>query len=249
MSSLYANVVNELEKIFIKKKNLFFLVIAALIPIGVVLTFLLAQNTLGLFAITAGGFPIFILGIITNLFLPIMVFSVATEIFTGEIGDRTLKLTLLRPISRFTVFLSKTISLGIFIVVNLGVVLIVSVISSLFLKQTQAFSGLGEVLLAYITAFVPMLCLSIGAVFLAQFFKNTVGALTSCIFVYVAGKLVPFISPALSRIMPFSYTDWHLLWLGSTVGPGKLLNVFTMLLAYCLVAFSVGFYLFDQKDL
>jgi ABC-2 type transport system permease protein len=148
------------------------------------------------------------------------------------------------------VFLSKNISIGVFIIINLGLVFVISVISGFFLEGgTLSAAGLFQALLAYIAAVVPMLFLGIMAVFLAQFFKNSGAALTTSIFVYLAGKAVPFLSPTLAKIIPFSYTDWYMMWIGNAVSSSRLFNVFLIILSYSLILSALGFYLFDRKDI
>lgn len=58
--------------------------------------------------------------------LPLLIASVAVDTFSCEFGDKTLKIILLRPISRFKVFTSKIICIGTYIIVNLFIVFIVS---------------------------------------------------------------------------------------------------------------------------
>ncbi len=250
MTGLYPNTVNEVQKIFLRKKYVVFLVITALIPIAAAFSFNLLQSKLAIFAVNSASFPILILGLFTGLVLPLYIFSAASDIFSGEIGEKTLKIVLTRPITRFNVFLSKNFSIGIFIIINLGVAFIISVAAGWFLEGAPDMAaGLLLNLLAYLTALIPMFFLGVTAVFVAQFFKSSGGALVTCIFVYVAAKIVPFLSSTLARVNPFGYTDWYMMWLGSSVTTGKLLNVFLLLLSYSIILFAVGFYLFDKRDL
>lgn len=249
MNSLYAGIINETEKMLLKKKTVFFLMLSFIFPLGAMASIKLLQSKLGFFAITSINYPIMILGLFTGFFLPLFVFTAAADLFAGELGDNTLKIALTRPISRFKVFLSKNISIGLFVMIILGIVFITSVISGLFLDASVHFTGLSQGLLAYIVAAIPMVVLGVVAVFLAQFFQSGSGALTTCILIYIAGKAVPFVAPKLAKVILFSYTNWHMLWLGSSVGTGKLLNIFMLILAYGIIFFSVGYYLFDKKDL
>jgi len=250
MNSLYANSVNETQKIFQRKKTVVFLVITALIPAGAAALFSFFQSRFGIFAVNSASFPVLMLDLFSSALLPLFIFSAAADLFSGELGDKTLKLTLTRPITRFKVFLSKNISIGLFIIINLGLVFVISVISGFFLESGALdAAGFFQGLLAYITAVVPMLFLGVTAAFLAQFFKNSGAALTTCIFVYLAGKAIPFFSSKLTIISPFSYTDWYMMWIGSAVNAGRLLNVFLIILSYSLILFALGFYMFDKKDI
>lgn len=252
MHSLYAGMYNETEKIFIKKKTIFFLVFSALISIGTATLIAIFQSKTGIFAFTLSGFPVLLLGLFTNFLLPLFIFSLAADIFAGEIGDNTMKLALTKPISRFKVFLAKNITLIIFIVVNLALVLVVSLLSGLFVNyNSEQPANILWTFVAYLTAIVPMIAISIFAAFIAQFFKNGSSALTATIFIYLGAKALPFIpffTAKISRAILFSYTDWHTLWLGNSMGAAKLINIFLLLVAYSLVFFAAGYYLFDRKD-
>lgn len=250
MSSLYSNSVNEVQKLFLRKKTVFFMIISVLVPAGAAGLLSFFQSGLGIFAVNSAGFPVLILGLFSSFLLPLFIFSAAADLFSGELGEKTLKLTLTRPITRFKVFLSKNISIGIFIIINLGLVFVASVISGLFLNVGNLAAGdLFQAVLAYITTVVPMLFLSITAVFLAQFFRNSGAALATSLLVYLAGKAVPFVSSTLAKINPFSYTDWYTMWVGSAVSAGRLFNSFLIILSSGLILFALGFYMFDKKDI
>lgn len=249
MNSLLANTLNEIQKIFLKKKTIAFLVVTSLIPIGAVASFVMFQNKLGIFAVNSTGFPVLMLELFTTLLLPLFIFSTAAEQFAGEVGEKTLKITLTRPITRLNVFASKILSTGIFIVINLGLIYLISTLAGLSLEGGKVLTGVLQGLTAYLTAVVPMTFLCIEAAFVAQFFKSSSGALTTCVFVYLAAKIIPILSPVISKVNPFSYTDWYMMWLGSTVGVGRLLNTFLLILSYSLILFALGYYLFDKKDL
>lgn len=250
MGSLYVNTLNELDKIFLRKKNLVFVILGVLITLGAALSFKFLQNRLGIFAVNAASFSILVLDVFTTLLLPLFIFSAAADLFAGEFGEKNIKITLTRPITRFKIFLSKNIALAIFIVINLVAVYLISVISGLFLKGgSDALAGASLGLLAYATAILPMVFLSIAAIFLSQFFNSSGAALTTSIFVYLVAKVLPFFSSTFSKISPFSYTDWHMMWIGSAVSSGRLLNVFLIILSCSMILFALGFYLFDRKDI
>jgi len=250
MNNLLVNVVNETEKILLKKKTVVFLVVTAIIPVGTAILISLFKDRIGLLGLRATDFPILILGPFTGLFLPLFVFMWAADTFSGEAGDRTLKLVLTRPISRFKVFTSKLIAIGFTILLFLAVLLALSLTAGLVVGGAGSgwLAGFFQGVEAYGAAVFPMLALGIVAAFIAQFFHNSSGALTTSIFAYIAAKLLPLIIPQSARLLLVSYTDWHMLWLGP-VSAEKLLYSFLFILSYIIIFFSAGFYLFDIKDL
>lgn len=249
MGALNANTVNELQKILLHKKNIVFLVLFALIPVFAALSFKLFDSRLGIFAVSTSNFPILMLQLFTAFLLPLLIFSLAADIFSGEIGEKTLKIVLTRPVTRFQVFLSKTLALNAFVILNLAIVYLVSCAAGLSLKGSgSVWPGFLQALPAYLTAVVPMLFLGMTAILIAQFFESSGGAVAACIFVYLAAKAAPFLSSTLAKINPFAYTDWYLMWLGS-VHSGRIINSFFMLLGYSILFFSLGFYLFDKRSI
>ncbi|BAU28563.1 ABC-2 type transport system permease protein [Aneurinibacillus soli] len=250
MSPLFANVINETQKIFLKKKTSVFLFLTAIFPIGMAFIFSLLQNKAGVTLFVGANFPLFILGIGVNFLFPLLIFMMASDIFAGEQGDHTLKIVLTRPITRFNVFLSKNVTVGLLLVIHLVLIFVVSVASGFVLGGTDnVLSSLWEEIKAYAVSFAPMLSLSFAAIFFAQFFKSASSALTTTIVIYLCAKVTPFVFPWLGKLLPFTYTDWYSLWLGHTVGMGNILQPFMYLLSYSILFFVGGFYLFDRKEL
>ncbi|KIL37091.1 hypothetical protein SD71_03750 [Cohnella kolymensis] len=249
MHSLYASVWNETLKIAYKKKTLFFMIMTLIIPAGAALLLANVQGNLGISAVSSSDFPIVMLNLFTAIFLPLFVFMGAADHFSGEISDRTLKVILTRPISRFKVFAAKQISLAMYIAAYLLIALIASVVSAFFLSGVMSGFAVLDWLIAYGTAFVPLAVLSITAVLLAQFFTSSSGALTISILLYIAAKVGAFFFPQALTYSPTSYMDWHMLWLGRPMPSGELWSICMFLLACSILFFTAGFYLFDKKEL
>ncbi len=250
MNNLFANIANEMEKTFHKKKTIALLLVTALIPLGMAMLLFFFKSKVGILGLGATDFPILILGLFTNLFLPLFVFMWVADSFAGEAGERTLKLTLIRPIARIKVFTSKIIAIGLVIGIFLAILFILSLVAGILLGDARSdwWIGFFNGLKAYSLAALPMLALGIAAAFIAQFFRNSSGALTTSIFVYITAKLLPMIVPQSAKLLLTSYTDWHMLWLGP-VSPEKLLYSFLFILSSGIIFFSAGCYLFDTKEL
>lgn len=249
MHSLYANVWNETLKMAFKKKTLFFMIMTLIIPIGAGLLLGNFQSNFGIGAVSSGDFPIVMLGLFTGIFLPLFVFMGAADQFSGELGNRTMKLVLTRPISRFKVYASKQISLGLYIAAYLFIALVGSVISAIFLTGGFSDFAIFDWLKAYGAAFLPLATLSVTAVLLAQFFTSSSGALTISILIYIAVKVSSIFFPQVSTYSPTAYLDWHMLWIGNPMATGQVWSVFMFLLACSILVFTAGFYFFDKKEL
>lgn len=249
MHSLTANIWNETFKLAFKKKTIFFLAFTLLLPVIAGILLARFQSGIGIGAIASQDFPIVMLGLFTSIFLPLFVFMGAADVFSGEMGERTMKNTLTRPITRFRVFASKQIALGIYIALYLIAALLASMISAMFFGH---FGGIGTIFtwfLAYGSAFVPLIVLSIAAVCLAQFFSGSSSALTVSILLYLAFKVAAFFIPQIATYSPTAYTDWHMLWIGSSMAISKMSSIFMFLIACSILFFTAGYYLFDKKEI
>jgi ABC-2 type transport system permease protein len=250
MYSLVANVVNETEKQFWKKKTVFFLILSALFPLGAALLISSFQNKLGIASITAADYPILILGLFTSFVLPLFIFMAAADSFAGEASANTLKIALLRPISRFKIYASKHISLAVYTVLYLAAAGIASVLSGLlFSVKTGMTQGILDAFMAYAVAVIPFIALTSIVVLIAQFTRSGSGALIICILIYIGIKAVAFFIPQVSLYSLTSYTDWHVLWLSSNVAIGKLTSIFMFIAACSILCFTAGYYFFDKKEL
>lgn len=250
MSILIANTLNELDKIFLKKKNIFFLCLTAIITAVFSIAINLFQSKFGIAAVTGSNYPIAVLGYLVKIFLPLFIFLAAADLLAGEIQHKTLKLTVVRPISRFKVYLSKNIAIGAYAIINLFVVLFVSIIAGMFFSvKGGLLSGIIRSLAAYGIDIIPVLVLTITAVFITQFFSSSSTTLISSIFIYIALYGLSMFFPLVLRLSFTNYLDLHVLWLSGNVSFLKLINTLLMLVSYGIIFLSAGFYFFDKRNL
>ncbi len=250
MHNVKACILNETEKIFSRKKAVFFLSFTALIPILSYYIILRLQSGFGVAALGTANYPVLMLNVFTSLLLPLMIFMHASDMFSGEIADKTIRIAVTRPITRLKVFASKQVALAITLLIYLVVAFLSSVLCSFFLvERGNWLSGLLQSVIAYSAACLPMFTLGIVAVFLAQFFKNSSGALATCILLYALMKLAAFVFPQITVYTPTAYTDSYLLWIGNSVAFGKIASIYMFLIACCILFFTVGYIFFDKKEL
>jgi len=247
MDNLKANIINEVQKLFFKKKITVFLIITAIICFLSAFFISAIQAKLVFVAIDSVSFPLMILWIFTNIFLPLFIFMTVAELFSGEVGDKSLKLVLIRPISRLKIFISKNIAIAIYIIINLIVVFIVSMLSSILLNGTSSFNIL-NIMFAYFIDIIPAVVLALFASFIAQFFKSSSGAIITCILAFIAIKGLALFVSGLNNIVFTSYLNWYSLW---NIGQSSFLvtiNTLFMVLAYGMIFFTLGYYFFDKKE-
>jgi ABC-2 type transport system permease protein len=245
--SLKAGFINELFLMAYRKKTVLFLIVSAILPILFAVSLHSLQPLLGLIAVSQ-SFPVDMLGIYTLLWIPLFILLTVSDLFPGEIAARTLKLALLRPISRFQVFLSKTAALAAGIGVILLLLFVSASVCTLFMGAQTAVSDWAGIVKAYLAASVSMLTLAVVFVFAAQFFKSASGFFAFSIVLYLAAKIAPFFVRAVSAFSPASYTNWHTLWLSGTVSAGTLLQASLFLISSCILFFSLGYLMFYRKE-
>jgi ABC-2 type transport system permease protein len=248
MSSLYANTLNEMEKLWVQKRTKFMLTLAVLIPTMASLMIGKLQSTLGITVQSGSDFPLLMLNAFTSLILPIFIFLLAAELFSGEAEVGTMKNILVRPISRANVFASKVLAIAIYTMICLGLIWLISVPAGFFMDRSQGVSGFFNSVLAYPTSLVPMLAVGFLAVMVSQWLNSGIGALALCIFIFITAKLLPFIFPQVAMWSIFSYTDWHIQWSNQVLSVASQSNHFLILVSSCIINYTAGLFLFEKKQ-
>lgn len=246
MESLKANILNEVQKLFSRKKTWVFLIIIAITSFLSAFFITAIQTKLVFIAMSSISFPLMALSIFTNIILPLFIFIAVSELFAGEVEDKTLKLVLIMPITRLKVYITKIISIGIYIIINLFVVLLISTISALFLNIN--LSSISNVICSYLIDVIPALILAIFASFIAQFFRSSSTALTSCIFIFIGIKVISLFLPGINNNIFTNYLNWSSLWFSGETNFLRAINIFLLMVAYGIIFFTTGYYMFDKKE-
>ncbi|WP_088228839.1 ABC transporter permease subunit [Desulfosporosinus sp. FKB] len=247
MDSLKANIINEVRKLFLKKKTIVYLVLMAIMSFLTAFFIATIQAKLIFIAVNSFSYPLMLLAIFTNIFLPLFVFMAASDLFSGEVADRTLKLVLTMPVSRFKIYLSKIVAVSIYVILNFILIFLVSMLSAFCLKIT--ITSITSVVVGYLADIIPALILVIFASFIAQFFRSGSTALISSIFIFIGIKALSLFNTLLNNNIFTTYLNWYSLWLPNGTNLLRGLNLLLLLLAYGIIFFTVGYYLFDKKEI
>ncbi|MDQ7097089.1 ABC transporter permease [Desulfosporosinus sp. PR] len=245
MNSLSANVINEVRKLFLKKKTSVFLIIMAILSFLTALFISNIQAKLIFMAINSISYPLMLLAIFTNTFLPLFVFMAASDLFSNEIADKTLKLVLTMPISRFKIYISKIIAISIYVILNFFLIFLVSMLSAFILNIN--ITNISSVVFGYLADIIPAFILIIFAAFITQFFRSGSTALISCIFIFIGIKGLSLFNTLLNNNIFTTYLNWSSLWLSSS-NLIRELNLLLLILSYGIIFFTAGYYLFDRKE-
>jgi len=249
MHSLYANAVNEWEKTWARRRTKGFLLLTLILPAAAAFVLAAVRNRLAFVAGLGDNLPLIMLGLYTFAVLPLFMMMTAADSFSGETASRTLKLVLVRPITRAKIFASKVLAIAAYVAVQLAALWIVSSVAEWLAGGGGSAGAWLDNLQAYAAAWLPMMAIGLIAVFVAQWFRQSTGAMALVILLYAAAKLLPVVLPQLAVWSVFSYTDWHMLWIGGGAQAGKLANTAALLLAYCIMAYMAGWMLFERKQL
>ncbi|SEN67201.1 ABC transporter permease [Lihuaxuella thermophila] len=248
MSVLYVNVINEIQKIFAQRKTKGMLGFALFIPAVLAGILDYTQHRWGVRIFSGTDFSFLVLDWLTTTILPLFIFMVSIELFVGESSTRTLKLTLVRPITRWKVYASKVLAMGIFVMLMLGLIGIGSVTAGSLMFHGASFNALLQVLLAYAIDFIPMLTLGIFAVFIGQYLNHTGSAFALCTMLFFIAKIAVMFFPSLEAFLFTSYTDWHSLWINSSVPVNDLIHITLVILSSLVLFFTIGLYQFEIKE-
>jgi ABC-2 type transport system permease protein len=244
MNTILANSLNEIQKLLAKKVTKLLLLSAVIIP---VLTKLLVNNLFltDWMAMPAENINFTLLDLFVTIFIPLYIFIASTDLFTGE-GERGTLLQV-RPISRMELFVSKLSAIGILTLLVLLVEWLSVMISSAFFDNTLEFSTIAVSLGAFIVSWFPIIVISAFAVMLALVIRSSILAISSMIVLYLLMMFIPYVLPASLYLLPSTYLDWYMQWLGD-VSFRWIIQTVTYLFSSFTLFFSIGYYMFNRKE-
>ena len=249
MAVFQAALVNELDKLYRKKKvtvaiilSLLMIVIGQLLVVGV-------RTGFGLRGAGSLEFPMLVLSVVVNSILPLFTALVAIDSFSGEFSQNTMRITLTRPVSRFKIFSAKITAIAFFILTNLLLLLVFSTFAGLLFNANSAtFGAFAKTLLSYFVSFIPMLVLALAIVLLANLFKSGISVFFVAILAFAVLKALGLAFSQYSGLFITSYLDWYNIWLANSFPWGKILRQLLIMAGYAIMLFTAGFYLFDKKE-
>lgn len=244
MGIIKAGVKNEITKLTnLKKYKVLLILLGAFSILGNVLK-AIAQGSIMISFINS---PYIVLTILTQFLLPLIIAMAAAELFTAEQEKGSIKALITRPIGRTNIFISKVLTIVLYVVISLLIYLIIGTISNV------TFNGIGsvniiETFMAYALSIIPMIPIVLFAVTISQLCKSS----SSTVMIFVLGYIIIIaaanIIPSINPMAFTSYTGWYKLFIGAAMPAGKIINVLTLLVAYTLIFFSVSLWAFGKKE-
>jgi ABC-2 type transport system permease protein len=241
--------INELEKLYKKKKPLAALILSLAVIILGQLMLWGVRFGFGIRGAGGGEFPILVLALVIKTVLPLFVALTAIDSFSGEFSHNLIRATLTRPASRFKIFSAKVVTITIFIFFNLLLTLIFAVLSGfIFNYSSMTLSGLARSLLAYMVSLLPLLVLVLGVILLTHLLKSGLSVFFIAFLLFVASELLAFIFPPYAGLFITSHLDWYKLWLAHTFPLQIVLRKLFLMLGSGIMLFVGTFYLFERKE-
>jgi ABC-2 type transport system permease protein len=244
MSAIKAGVLNETSKLLSLRKYKALLVLTCLVSIAIGL---LGSFSKGLIGLSLSNTPLTVLSIATGFIIPLMIAMAAADLFTAEQENGSIRVILTRPVSRLSVFISKGLAILIFAILSLVVCLVTSLVCSLVLNGT-GLTSISEALLAYTVSIVPMLPIILFAVAVSQLCKNSSSTVMLSVFAYIIIIAAGLVFANLAPMLFSSYTGWYKLFIGAAMPITRILYAFVLLVAYILIFFAFGSWVFERKE-
>lgn len=249
MAGFKAAFINELEKLYKKKK----VVVAALISLLFIILGQLAitilRNGFGVRGTSSTEFTMLVLSVVVNTILPLFTALVTIDSFSNEFSHNTMKITITRPVSRLKFFTAKICAIMSFVLLNLVFVLIFSgLVGAIFNSNSVTFLDVVRVIVSYLVTLIPMTVLVLVIVFIANIFKSGTSVFFVSILLFLLFKGLGIIFPAYSSLFFTSMLDWYKLFITTNVSILRVLRQFLLMCSYDIILFTGAYYLFDKKE-
>lgn len=246
MKSLILNAKSEFLKLIIKKKYI------VLTAIGVLISLVFLGSNMLIAKISDGELVLksnlimTMLRFVTDILVPLIVFMGVTDLFAGEVQDNTIKASLMRPVTRLKVMMSKC--LAVFVTACFAMI---AMFLSCFVIQLISGSGLKNIpftLAAYLIDMIPVMAVVAMAVFINMLTKSPTLAMLLCIVVYILFKYLNIYVSPLGQMIFTSFSQWHRMWLGRTLPFGAMMSKIGILFGSGLILFAASYIIFEKQD-
>ena len=208
MAVFQAAFVNEVEKLYKKKKAL----VAVLLSLAVIVIGQLAivgvRSGFGLRGAGSVEFPMLVLAVVVNTILPLFTALVAIDSFSGEFTQNSMRITLTRPVSRFKIFSAKIMAIVLFILATLLLLLSLSMlVGVIFNTNSGTLDSFIRTIFSYLVSLLPMVVLALGIVLLANLIKSGISVFFVSILVFIVLKVLGVIFSQYSSLFMTTQLD------------------------------------------
>lgn len=242
MSVFKASFINEMERMLRKRKIIIFIIL----DIAICLLSILIINLLKMSAnINIGTINMStnILSLFCQFVLPIYIMLEAMEIFSAEYMNKTITNILIRPISRFKIYLSKIAALCTFIMMHLIILFFTTRILNL-----SSNINIARLAFAFFISVYPLTALSIIIALISQIIKNGFLGMLFSMILLLGLKAMEIFFTVPSAFVFTKYLNWYKLFTMNALSLKHITVTFLLITAYSIFAFTLGFILFERKE-
>lgn len=249
MEGFKAALINEVEKLYKKKKILVAAIVSLIVIVIGQIAIIGLRSGFGIRGTSSMEFPILVLSVVVNSILPLFMALVTIDSFSGEFSQNTMKITITRPISRLKFFTAKIFAIMLFVLVNLLFVMIFSIITGIiFNSNSFTIQGIMKIFLCYIVSILPIMILALIIIIFSNILKSGTAVFFLSILVFIIFKAMEVVLSRYSGIFFTSMLNWYNLWIMSNFPFMKILRQLMMMCGYGILFFTIGYYLFDKKE-
>ncbi|WP_026575642.1 ABC transporter permease [Bacillus sp. UNC438CL73TsuS30] len=238
---------NEWSKLIHKRSTIVLFCLSAIFPLITGPIIQMMQNRFGFTAFDGESFPLVILGLAVSIYLPLILALGISDMFTGEQEQKTLSFILVRPLSRFKIFVSKIACSCIYLLSLLMIVFISSMLTGAIWLENFTLHGLVLGFFAYLLSLLPLMAIGLMLVFLALWFGASSRAITFSILLYLVMMAISYLFPTIAQWLPIYDNSWYQRWINSGVSVVTLGRTL-YLLSFCTLFFTLGYYKFTTKE-
>lgn len=240
---------NELKKLSTRKKFLVFLIIEIIICIicGLINVAIgRASDGLVSSSLVLANMPMAMLSFFIQIYIPLIIFMAACDLFAGEVHDGTIRATFMRPVSRGKQYFSKIAAVMIVAAIYLLTLFVfTSIIKGIGAHSTE---GLVDSFLSYSLDIIPLIVLVLFAAMMNQFSRSPSLSIIICIIMYIGLYMIGILVPLLSGLLFTGYLQWHNLWIGATLPFKFMISKMGILVGFGMIFGCVGYYLFERRE-
>lgn len=249
MVGFKAALINEIEKLYKRKKVLVAAIVSLIFIILGQLSVVVLRSGFGLRGASSMEFPILVLSVVVNTILPLFTALVTIDSFSGEFSQNTMKISITRPVTRLKFFTAKITAIMLFVLVNLLFVMIFSSLTGIiFNSNSYTLQGVIRIVTSYLVTILPMLVFSLVIVLLTNILRSGIGVFFVSILLFIVFKALGIVFSSYSGLLFTSMMDWYTLWIMDSISIIKIFRQFMMMFSYVILLFTGGYYLFDKKD-
>lgn len=251
MLQFKAIILNEIEKMYKKKKGIVILIISLIVIAFGQLAISSLRALSGGMILSGLQFPLWLLHFFALIILPLFVILICIDTFASEFSNDTMKLVVTRPISRFKIFAGKFVAVIFYALLNLFILMILAtIIGLIFNTSTFSFNAVLSLLLSFTSVIVPISVMALIVILFSNIFKSGVGIFFLSTFIFIGLSIIGILFlPNYSNLFITPMLGWHRLFSISPIPIRLITNLFFIMLGYSLIFFTLGYYLYDKRDL